>query len=226
MPSGGEHSRTKERGRILPFLHGQRSFLGIDLPEEEGSNPLAPAAATTESPSATNTPEMLPIPKAAPKYAGWDTVIHPSRPVVAVEETPQPTAALRPKRRALQLTQTTSISPPSKPLKALLPRKAPPPARTLALVRLPTPPHGFARVVACLRTLELVEVDWEMLVGTMSIGMVSSPGLSSISSSRVVKDNTTRLVYLDTVMTSIGRMVLGSSEPSEGPAKEDITDQS
>ena len=33
------------------------------------------------------------------------------------------------------------------------------------------------------------------------------------------------LVYLDTVMASIGRMVLGSSEPTEGPAIEDITDQ-
>ena len=65
-----------------------------------------------------------------------------------------------------------------------------------------------------------------MPVGTMSIGMVSSPGLSSVSTSRVVKDNTTGLVYLDTITTSIGRMVLGSSEPSEGPTIEDITDQS
>ena len=85
---------------------------------------------------------------------------------------------------------------------------------------------AFARVVACLRTLELVEVDQEMPVGTMSIGMVLSPGLSSISSSQVLKDDTMGLVYLDTMMTSIGRMVLGRSEPSEGPAIKDITDQS
>ena len=91
--------------------------------------------------------------------------------MVVAGETPQPTAEPRPKRRVLQLTQTTSISPPSKPLKAPLPPKSPPPARTLALVRLPTPPHGFARVVTCLRTLEPVEVDREMPVGTMSIGM-------------------------------------------------------
>ena len=63
-------------------------------------------------------------------------------------------------------------------------------------------------------------------MGTMSIGMVSNPCLSSISSSWVVKDDTMGLVYLDTVTTSIGRMVLGSSEPSEGPVIEDITDQS
>ena len=71
-----------------------------------------------------------------------------------------------------------------------------------------------------------MEVDWETPVGTMSIGMVSIPGLSSISLSWVVKDNTMGLVYLDTMTTTRGRMVLGSSEPSEGPVIEDITDQS
>ena len=106
------------------------------------------------------------------------------------------------------------------PPRAPSPPKSPLPARTLALVRPPTLPRGFTGVVACLRTPELVEVDWEMPVGTMSIGMVSSPGLSSISSSRVVKDDTTGLVYLDTIMTFIGRMVLGSLEPSEGPSIE------
>ena len=70
-----------------------------------------------------------------------------------------------------------------------------------------------------------MEVDQDMPVGTMSIGMVSNPGLSSIISSRVVKDDTTGLVYLDTVTMSIGRMVLGSTESSEGPTIEDVTDQ-
>ena len=215
----------KEVGFYLSYTD-KEVFRGIDLPNEEGSNPSAPAATTADAPGTTDTPEVPPIPKVAPKYAGRDTVVHPSRPVVATGEIPQLTTALRAKRRALQLTQTTSISPPSNPPKAPLPPKSPLPARTLALVRLPTLPHGFARVVTCLRTPELVEVDWEMPMGTMSIGMVLSPGLSSISSSRVVKDNTKGLVYLDTIMTSIGRMVLGGLEPSEGPAIEDITDQS
>ena len=200
-------------------------FQGIDLPKEEGSNPSVPIATTTDAPGTTNTPEVPPLPKVAPKYARWDMVVHPSQPVVATGETPQLTAMPRMKRRALQLTQTISISPPSNPPKAPLPPKPPPPARALALVRPPTLPCGFAGVTACLKMLELVEVDWEMPVGTTSIGMVSSPGLLSISSSRVVKDDTTGLVYLDTVTTSIGRIVLGSLEPSEGPVIEDITDQ-
>ena len=169
---------------------------------------------------------MPPISKAAPKYARWDMVVHPSPPVVATGETPQLTTMPRAKRRALQLTRTISISPSSNPPKAPSPPKSPLPARTLALVRLSTLPRGFAGVVTCLKTPELVEVDQEMPVGTMSIGMVSNPSLLSISSSWVVKDDTTGLVYLDTVMTSIGRMVLGSMESSEGPTIEDITDQS
>ena len=60
----------------------------------------------------------------------------------------------------------------------------------------------------------------------MSIGMVLNPSLLSISSSQVVKDDTMGLVYLDTMMTSIGRMVLGSTESGEGPTIEDIMDQS
>ena len=141
-------------------------------------------------------------------------------------ETSQPTTMPRAKRRTLQLSRTISISPPPRPPKAPLPPRSPLPARTLALVRLPTPPHGFARVVVCLKTPELVEVDQGMPVGPISIGMVSNPSLLSISSSRVVKDDTTGLVYLDTITTSIGRMVLGSTESSEGPTIEDITDQS
>ena len=67
----------KEVGFYLSFTD-EEVFWGIDLPKEEGSNPLAPAATTTDAPGATDTPEMPPIPKVSPKYAGWDTVIHPS----------------------------------------------------------------------------------------------------------------------------------------------------
>ena len=170
----------REVGFYLSFMD-EEVFRGIDLPEEEGSNPSVPTATTADAPGTTNTPEVPPIPKVAPKYAGWDMVIHPSWPVVAAGETPQLTTTSWMKRRALQLAQITSISPPSNPPKAPLPPKSPLPARTLALVRPPTPPHGFAGVATCLKTQELVELDWEMPVGTMSIGMVSNPGLLSIS---------------------------------------------
>ena len=215
----------REVGFYLSFTD-EEVFRGVELPQEERSSLSIPTAPTSDAPGNIDTPEMPPISEVAPKYDRWNMVIHPSQPVVAAGETPQPTAMPRAKRRTLQLSRSISISPPPKHPKAPSPSRSPLPARTLALVRLPTPPHGFARVVACLKTQELVEVDQGMPVGPISIGMVSNPGLSSISSSWVVKDDTTGLVYLDTIMTSIGRMVLGSMESSEGPTIEDITDQS
>ena len=71
-----------------------------------------------------------------------------------------------------------------------------------------------------------MEVGWEMPMGTMSIGLVMTPGISSVSSSHVVKDNTMGLVYMDTMTTSVGRVILGRSDLNEGPIIEDITDQS
>ena len=92
-------------------------------------------------------------------------------------------------------------------------------------MRPPTPPHGFTGMAACLRAPELVEVDQNMPVSMMAVGMVSNPGMLSISSSWVVKDNEMGLVYLDTITTSIGRMVIGSTETREGPTIEEVTDQ-
>ena len=215
----------REVGFYLSFTD-EEVFQGVELPQEERSSLSVPTAPTADAPGNIDTPDMPPVSEAAPKYARWNMVIHPSRPVVAAGETPQPTAMLRAKRRTLQLSRTISISSPPKPPKAPSPPRSPPLARTLALVRLPTPPRGFAGVVACLKTPEVVEVDQGMPMGPISIGMVLNPSLLSISSSRVVKDDTMGLVYLDTVMTSIGRMVLGSTESSEGPTIEDITDQS
>ena len=63
-------------------------------------------------------------------------------------------------------------------------------------------------------------------MGTMSIGLVTTLGISSVSSCHVVKDDTMGLVYMDTVTTSVGRFILSRSDPNKGPVIEDITDQS
>ena len=103
---------------------------------------------------------------------------------------------------------------------------SPPPVRALALRWPPTLPQGFARVMVCLKTPEVIEVGQETPMGSMSIGLVLTQGISSVSLSHVVKDNTMGLVYMDTVTTSIGRVILGRSDLNEGPIIEDITDQS
>ena len=75
---------------------------------------------------------------------------------------------------------------------------------------------------------ELMEIDQEVPVGTLSIGLVMTPGISSMSSSHVGKDDTTGLTYVDTVTTSIGRIILSGPDlntSSTGPTIEDITGQ-
>ena len=140
----------REVGFYLSFTD-EEVFQEVELPQEERSSLSAPTTPTADAPGNINTPEMPPISEAAPKYAGWNMVIHPSQPVVATGETPQLTTMLRAKRRTLQVSRTISISPPPKPPKAPLPPRSPLSARTLALVRLPTPPRGFGRVVTCLK---------------------------------------------------------------------------
>ena len=113
------------------------------------------------------------------------------------------------KGRTRQLTQTIPIIPPLCLSKAPLLPAPPPPAKALALKQLPTLPQGFTGVMACLKTPEVMEVGRETPVGSMSIGLVSTPSISSVSSSHVVQDDMMGLVYMDTVTTSVGRVILG-----------------
>ena len=76
--------------------------------------------------------------------------------------------------------------------------------------------------------LELIEVDQEVPMGALLIGLVTTPGISSMSSSCVVTDDATGLTYVDTVTTSIGRIILHRLNPTchfHRPTIEDITDQ-
>ena len=61
-------------------------------------------------------------------------------------------------------------------------------------------------------------------------GASDGPGISSISSSCMVKDEATGLTYVDTITTSIGRTVISGDATllnpnAPGPAIEDITDR-
>ena len=162
------------------------------------------------------------------KFMGWEKVLHPSQPVITAGETPQPTQTLRPRGRSCQLSQMTPVKSLICLLKAPSPPEPSPPARALVVVRTPTPPQGFGGVTACLKTPELMEVDQEVPMGTLSMGLVMTPGMSILSSSHVVKDDTTGLTYVDTVTTSIGRIILSGPDPnasSTGPTIEDITGQ-
>ena len=162
----------------------------------------------------------------APKFLGWEKVLHPSRPVVAAREIPQPFRALRPKVGPVQLPQTVPVNPLASPPKTPTPPICSLPVQALALVWPPTPLCSFAGVTACLQTPELVEVDLEAPLGTMPIGLVATPGISTMSMSCIIRDKATGITYMDTITTSIGRVALsgpGLEASSTGPTIEDVT---
>ena len=65
-------------------------FWGVDLPEEEENKPTAPTTTAADTPGTTATVETLPTQKATPDYTGWDTILYPSRLVIATGEIPWP----------------------------------------------------------------------------------------------------------------------------------------
>ena len=80
--------------------------------------------------------------------------------------------------------------------------------------------------MACLQMPELVEVDLELPMDTMPISLVTTPGISSMSASCIIKDEATGVTYLDTITTSIGRVAFSGPDleaSSTGPMIEDIT---
>ena len=146
--------------------------------------------------------------------------------MVAAGEILQPSKALRPKVGPIQLPQTAPAKPPASPLKTPTSPKPSSPVQALALVWPPSLLHGFAGVTACLQTPELVEVALEVPLGTMPIGLVVTPRISTMSMSHIVRDKATGVTYMDTVTTSIGRVALSgpdSEASSPGPTIEDVT---
>ena len=75
--------------------------MGVDLPKEEENKPSAPTTAAADTPGTTAAVETLPTQKVTPDYTGWNTILHPSQPVIATGEVPQPTTVLQAKRRVL-----------------------------------------------------------------------------------------------------------------------------
>ena len=62
----------------------------------------------------------------------------------------------------------------------------------------------------------------------MPIRLLATPGISSISSSHIVKDKIMGITYMDTVTTSVGRVNIsgpGLETFPTGPTIEDITDR-
>ena len=72
-----------------------------------------------------------------------------------------------------------------------------------------------------------MEVELKAPVGIMPIGLLATLGISSMSSSHIVKDELTGVTYMDTVTISVGRVTIsgpGLEALPTSPTIEDITD--
>ena len=199
-------------------------FLQVALPKKEEEESLQTSLAA-DIPEAHCVPEPAPEER-APKFLGWEKVLHPSQPVVATGEIPQLARTSRLKVGSNQLSQMIPIKPPASPLGVPTPPQPLSPTQALALLQLPTPLHGFSGVMACLYMPELIEVDLEVPIGTMPIRLVVTSGIPSISFSHIVKDKITGMTYMDTVTTSIGRVAISGPDLEAFPTGsmiEDIT---
>ena len=213
---------------MVPYLSftDEEVFWGVALPKKEKED--SPQALCTADISKTHYAPEPALEGRAPKFLGWEKVLHPSQPVVATGEIPLMTRIPRLKVGSSQLSQMILIKLPVSPARTPTPPQLSPPMQALVLVQLPTPPHGFSGVTACLHTPELIEVDLKVPVGALPIRLVATSGISSVSSSCIVKDEITGITYMDTITTSIGRVTLSGPDPeacSTGPTIEDITNQ-
>ena len=79
----------------------------------------------------------------------------------------------------------------------------------------------------CLRRDEPLEEAYEAFPNPVVVGVMSAPGVATMSMSHIVKDKVTGVIYMDTVTTSVGRVALSDPEqetPAQGPKIEDVMD--
>ena len=215
----------REEVRWYLSFTNEQVFWGVALPKEEEEESLQ-TPGPTNFPKAPCLPEPAPE-RRAPKFVGWEKVLHLSQPVVAARDIPQPTRTPSLKVGSNQISQMIPIKLPVSPLRTHPPPQPSPSTQALVLMQLLTPPCGFLGVTACLHASELVEVELEAPVGIMPIGLLVAPGIASISSSHLVKDELMGVTYIDTVTTSVGRVTIRGPDLETlptGPTIEGIMD--
>ena len=84
--------KLREEVKFYLSCTDEEVFQGVDIPEEDRDKPLASTTSAANTLGATVAEKTLPTQKATPAYARWDTVLHPSQPVMATGEVLPPTA--------------------------------------------------------------------------------------------------------------------------------------
>ena len=104
--------------------------------------------------------------------------------------------------------------------------KTPSPLQELEVACRWMPTPSFLEVTSCLRDPSPKEI-LDTTPIPVAVKMMTAPGVMTMSPSCVVLDEATGVTYLDTVMTSVGRVRFSSPEgkiPAPGPKIEDVAD--
>ena len=73
----------------------------------------------------------------------------------------------------------------------------------------------------------MLEEVHEVSPDPLAVGVMSAPGVATMCTSCIIRDEVTQVTYLDTVTTSVGRVALCGPEqetPAQGPMIEDVID--
>ena len=197
-------------------------FKGMAPLEETSASPADKAKLHSMTTMPASAPEVQATTKAAgelaaerksPKFPSWEKVLHPSSPVVAAEQIPHLSGSLG--QRFCKWEMMTS------------PPETPSPTQELEVVWQVTLTPSFLGVMACLRRSQLPEEVHEVSLDPLVVGLMSAPWVVTMCTSHIIREEVTGATYLDTVITSVGRVALSGPEqetPAQGPTIEDVTD--
>ena len=107
------------------------------------------------------------------------------------------------------------------------PQETPSPMQELEVIWQATLTPSFLGVMACLRRDQSLEGAHKVSPNPLAVGVMSAPGVVTMSTSCIMKDEVTGITCMDMVTTSVGRVALSGPEqetPAQGPKIEDITD--
>ena len=155
-------------------------------------------------------------------------MLHPSRPIFATGETsPLPIA---PKRRSHSQSLGGGLirQPQTEgPGVSTTQSKLPSPTNKEEVIWQMMPPPGFLGVTACLWRDQLMGGVCKLPVGPSMIEVILAPAVAIMSMSHIVRDEVTRVTYMDTLSTLVGRVTLSSPKQetlSQGPTIQNIMD--
>ena len=209
----------------LSFLD-EEAFKGMVLPEETSAIPTEEANPQSAETTPAGTPEeeattgmaREPAAEKRPpnKFSGWEKVLHPSWPMVAADQIP--CLSRGPRLRFCNWEERMVQIPWVELMKVTTtPQETPLPTQELEVIQQATLPSSFLGVTVCLRRDQSLEGAHEVTPDPLAVGVMSAPGVVTMSTSHIMKDEVTGVTYMDMETTSVGRVALNRKPQPRGP---------